>query len=119
MKERGLFALALASFLPPEVAEMVESSPSDSPSVRRSRRPSSSPTSEASLPWPNASRREVADVVGRHLAAMADVVAAHGGTLDKFAGDAVMAVFGVPGGSKTMRSARFDARSPCSIARAP
>jgi adenylate cyclase len=42
------------------------------------------------------SAREIAEVVGRHLGAMAEVVVAHGGTLDKFAGDAVMAVFGAP-----------------------
>jgi adenylate cyclase len=40
--------------------------------------------------------REVATVVGRHLEAMAEVVVAHGGTIDKFQGDAVMAVFGAP-----------------------
>jgi class 3 adenylate cyclase/DNA-binding NarL/FixJ family response regulator len=40
--------------------------------------------------------RDVATVVGRHLSAMAEVVAAHGGTIDKFQGDAVMAVFGAP-----------------------
>jgi class 3 adenylate cyclase len=40
--------------------------------------------------------REVATVVGRHLSAMAEVVAAYGGTIDKFQGDNVMAVFGAP-----------------------
>jgi adenylate cyclase len=40
--------------------------------------------------------REVADLLVRHLAAMAEVVLDHGGTIDKFAGDAVMAVFGAP-----------------------
>ncbi len=40
--------------------------------------------------------REIADVVGRHLQAMAEVIAAHGGTIDKFQGDAVMAIFGAP-----------------------
>jgi len=40
--------------------------------------------------------RDVATVVGRHLEAMAEVVTEHGGTIDKFQGDAVMAVFGAP-----------------------
>jgi class 3 adenylate cyclase/DNA-binding NarL/FixJ family response regulator len=42
------------------------------------------------------SAREIADVVGRHLRAMAEVVIDHGGTIDKFQGDAVMAIFGAP-----------------------
>jgi len=42
------------------------------------------------------SAREIADVLARHVSAMAEVVADHGGTLDKFVGDAVMAVFGAP-----------------------
>ncbi|HEU4528835.1 MAG TPA: adenylate/guanylate cyclase domain-containing protein, partial [Actinomycetota bacterium] len=42
------------------------------------------------------SAREIADVVGRHLRAMAEIVVEHGGTIDKFQGDAVMAVFGAP-----------------------
>ncbi|HJP65260.1 MAG TPA: adenylate/guanylate cyclase domain-containing protein [Actinomycetota bacterium] len=37
--------------------------------------------------------RQMADVLARHLAAMGEVVLAHGGTIDKFAGDAVMAVW--------------------------
>jgi adenylate cyclase len=40
--------------------------------------------------------QEVATIIGRHLAAMAEVVLGHGGTIDKFSGDAVMAVFGAP-----------------------
>jgi class 3 adenylate cyclase/DNA-binding NarL/FixJ family response regulator len=40
--------------------------------------------------------REVAGLIAKHLAAMAEVVLGHGGTIDKFAGDAVMAVFGAP-----------------------
>ena len=42
------------------------------------------------------SAREIAEVVGRHLSAMAEIVVDHGGTIDKFQGDAVMAVFGAP-----------------------
>jgi class 3 adenylate cyclase/DNA-binding NarL/FixJ family response regulator len=42
------------------------------------------------------SAREVAGLLATHLAAMAEVVLDHGGTIDKFAGDAVMAVFGAP-----------------------
>jgi adenylate cyclase len=42
------------------------------------------------------SARQIADVVGRHLSAMAEVIADHGGTIDKFQGDAVMAIFGAP-----------------------
>jgi class 3 adenylate cyclase/DNA-binding NarL/FixJ family response regulator len=40
--------------------------------------------------------RDVAAIVGRHLSAMAEVVVDHGGMIDKFQGDAVMAVFGAP-----------------------
>jgi adenylate cyclase len=42
------------------------------------------------------SAREVAALLARHISAMAEVVLAHGGTIDKFQGDAVMAVFGAP-----------------------
>ncbi|HET7236961.1 MAG TPA: adenylate/guanylate cyclase domain-containing protein [Actinomycetota bacterium] len=42
------------------------------------------------------SAREIADIVGRHLGAMAEIVTDHGGTIDKFQGDAVMAIFGAP-----------------------
>jgi class 3 adenylate cyclase/tetratricopeptide (TPR) repeat protein len=36
------------------------------------------------------------EVVGRYFAAMREVLESHGGTIEKFIGDAVMAVFGVP-----------------------
>ena len=42
------------------------------------------------------SARDIAEIVGRHLGAMAEVVAEHGGTIDKFQGDAVMVIFGAP-----------------------
>jgi adenylate cyclase len=40
--------------------------------------------------------REVASILARHLSAMAEIVQLHGGMVDKFAGDGVMAVFGAP-----------------------
>jgi adenylate cyclase len=40
--------------------------------------------------------RQLAAILAKHLAAMAEVVLSHGGTIDKFAGDAVMALFGAP-----------------------
>jgi class 3 adenylate cyclase/DNA-binding NarL/FixJ family response regulator len=43
-----------------------------------------------------AERLTAREVVGRHLGAMAEVIADHGGTIDKFQGDAVMVVFGAP-----------------------
>jgi class 3 adenylate cyclase/CheY-like chemotaxis protein len=42
------------------------------------------------------SARDIAEIVGRHLSAMAEIVVDHGGMIDKFQGDAVMAVFGAP-----------------------
>ncbi|MCI0634337.1 MAG: response regulator [Actinobacteria bacterium] len=39
---------------------------------------------------------QVAELVGGHLAAMAEVIIRHGGMVDQFVGDAVMAVFGAP-----------------------
>ncbi len=41
---------------------------------------------------PEALRR----VMGRYFDEMAAVIDAHGGTVEKFIGDAVMAVFGIP-----------------------
>jgi class 3 adenylate cyclase len=97
MKERALFARALASFLPPEVADLVEAAPSAlalreevEATVLFSDIRGFSSLAERLPP------REVAEVVERHLAAMVEVVTSNGGVLDKFAGDALMAVFGAP-----------------------
>lgn len=97
LHERALFARALASFLAPEVAELVKASPSAlslqgevEVTVLFSDIRGFSTFAEQAPP------RRVVQVVGRHLAAMAEVVRQHGGMLDKFAGDAVMAVFGAP-----------------------
>ena len=42
------------------------------------------------------SARAIAEIIGRHLGAMAEVVTEYGGTIDKFQGDAVMVIFGAP-----------------------
>jgi class 3 adenylate cyclase/DNA-binding NarL/FixJ family response regulator len=42
------------------------------------------------------SARDGAAILGRHLSAMAEVVLAHSGMIDKFQGDGMMAVFGAP-----------------------
>jgi adenylate cyclase len=39
---------------------------------------------------------EVVDILGRHLDAMSQIVAAHAGTVDKFIGDSVMAFWNAP-----------------------
>jgi class 3 adenylate cyclase len=39
---------------------------------------------------------QTAEILSRHLAAMSEVIQGHGGTLNEFVGDAVMAVFGAP-----------------------
>jgi class 3 adenylate cyclase len=97
MRERALFARALASFLPPEVADLVEASPS-ALSLQEELEATilfSDIRGFASLAE-RLAPLEVAQLVGRHLAAMAEVVTTHGGVVDKFTGDAVMAVFGAP-----------------------
>ncbi len=48
------------------------------------------PLSEALIP------EEVADILNRYLGMMSDCVFAHGGTLDKYIGDCVMAFWGAP-----------------------
>lgn len=97
LRERALFARALASFLPAGVAELIEASPSAlsleqeiEATVLFSDIRGFSAVAEQLSP------RAVADVIGRHTMAMAEVVLSHGGMLDKFAGDGVMAVFGAP-----------------------
>jgi adenylate cyclase len=51
------------------------------------------------------------DWLNTHLERMADIVAGHGGIVDKFIGDAIMAVFGVPIPRQSPGELATDARS--------
>jgi len=97
LRERALFAKALAAFLPSDVARIVQRSPSSlsldqevEATVLFSDVRGFSTMAEQLQP------RDVAEIMGHHLSAMAAVVVANGGTIDKFVGDGVMAVFGAP-----------------------
>ena len=52
-------------------------------------------------------------LLARYFERMKAIVERHGGTVEKFIGDAVMAVFGVPGCTRTTRCARSARRSRC------
>jgi class 3 adenylate cyclase len=53
------------------------------------------------------------EVVGRYFAEIRTIIARHGGTVEKFIGDAVMAVFGIPRVHEddALRAVRAAARS--------
>ena len=53
------------------------------------------------------------EVMSRYFDAMTAVLELHGGTIEKYIGDAIMAVFGLPGCTRTTRSARFAPRMAC------
>jgi len=92
--DREASARALREFVPSQVAQRIGSTPIEQEEMEATILFSDirgfSALAERLPP------REVATVLAKHLAAMAEVVLAHGGTIDKFAGDAVMAVFGAP-----------------------
>ncbi len=92
--DREASARALREFVPSQVAERLGSAPLEPEEVEATILFSDirgfTTLSERLPP------KELATVLAAHLAAMAEVVLAHGGTIDKFAGDAVMAVFGAP-----------------------
>jgi class 3 adenylate cyclase len=52
-------------------------------------------------------------VMGRYLEEMREVLERHGGTVEKFIGDAVMAVFGIPGCTRTTPGAPCTPRGRC------
>lgn len=93
--DREASARTLRSFVPQGVAEKLESSGEMTQEEMEATILFSDIRGFSTLAE-RTSAREVADRVGHHLAAMAEVVNEHGGMVDKFQGDAVMAVFGVP-----------------------
>lgn len=92
--DRETSTRALRSYLPGGVADKVGAAPIEQEEVEATIL--FSDIRGFSTLAEHLSPREVAGLLGRHLAAMAEVVADHGGVIDKFGGDAVMAVFGVP-----------------------
>ena len=54
-------------------------------------------------------------VMGRYFDRMRTEVERHGGVVEKFIGDAVMAVFGIPSSQRTTRSARCAPRWRCAM----
>jgi adenylate cyclase len=92
--EREASTQALRSYVPSQVADRIGAAPIEQEEVEATILFSDirgfTTLSERLPP------KEVAAVLATHLAAMAEVVLEHGGTIDKFAGDAVMAVFGAP-----------------------
>jgi class 3 adenylate cyclase len=92
--EREASTQALRSYVPSGVADRIGSTPIEQEEVEATILFSDirgfSTLAERMPP------KEVATLLARHLAAMAEVVLDHGGMIDKFAGDAVMAVFGAP-----------------------
>ena len=52
-------------------------------------------------------------LLGRYFERMSGIVESHGGTVEKFIGDAVMAVFGVPRRMRTTRCGRAGRRWRC------
>jgi class 3 adenylate cyclase len=51
--------------------------------------------------------------LAQYFAAMRDVVEQHGGTVEKFIGDAIMAVFGIRMSTRTTLSVRFGRPRAC------
>jgi adenylate cyclase len=95
--DRETSARTLRSFLPSQVVERLVTAPSAETlqeeveaSILFSDIRGYSTLAEGMAP------RQVAEILTRHLAAMSEVIHAHGGTLTEFVGDAVMAVFGAP-----------------------
>ena len=56
---------------------------------------------------------QVVTLLNRYLGKMTDIILEHGGTIDEFLGDAVLAAFGAPSDMKDMRSARLPVPLPC------
>ena len=52
-------------------------------------------------------------ILGRYFDEMRAAIERHGGVVEKFIGDAVLAVFGIPGSMRTMPSGRSERPTRC------
>ena len=93
--ERATQMKQLRSFVPPQLAESLESG-----AIAERREAEVSVLFADIRGYSTIAERmsaaEIADILARQLGAMGEVVAEHGGSLDELLGDAVMAVFGAP-----------------------
>lgn len=98
LKEKEVLKRALKSYIPSEIVDRVRENPQMLTPGGASKLLSIIFTDIRGFTGlsEGASPQEVVDMLNEHLEAIATIIKAHGGWVDKFMGDAVMAFFGAP-----------------------